>query len=633
MPSQAVIIVTILVVTFAVASVLSQYYPEISSNNQRTIGGIISSQQQITTTTINLHHRLAIVHIAGGYPQIGADYLVYGATDAKNLGFQGIEIYLSKEICGNNSAYPNGYYQTLDWCNENDMQNITSLASHPRYKEVFNLPVNTYFLTTAGVMQGSVTDAGVANRWKTRFNQSQLDKLYKDFYGFTEYLLRTYQNTGKTFILQSSNEMDWKLLGNKLNKSADPDDFAIQNAIDYWNTIQKAIDDAKRDNPSSGVWIYHSCEVNLLVKAMNGRKTATNDVVPNTKCDLYSYSSWDTALSSDNETFVRALNYLAEKAPDSKIFGNKNIYISELGVPENGYTAERAVQIIDQRIKQAINWGIPYILYWQIYGHYWIREPSGNLSEVYNQVFLKYETRANDAQFIFQNVPANMLAGKNYVVSITMRNTGTTKWNRSANYRLGSQNPRDNLIWSISRVELENLDEIAPGQTKTFNFSIKAPSTIGTYNFSWRMVQEKIEWFGDFTPNIIVTVIPTSTTTTTPTSTTTTTTSTTPPAQFSSTSFTNSSISGGYNISLSYSKTYTDNVTVIFIFTNSSGSVSYYTTRIASLPSGRIYSEILCSILPSGRYSVSWIAFLSSDTSLVNPIAWSKSKEIKLINC
>ncbi|MDO8682740.1 MAG: glycosyl hydrolase, partial [Armatimonadota bacterium] len=48
----------------------------------------------------------------------------------------------------------------------------------------------------------------------------------------------------------------------------------------------------------------------------------------------------------------------------------------------------------------------------------------------------------------------------------------------------------------------------APGQQKTFTFIVTAPSTAGTYNFQWRMVQDGVQWFGDLTPNVAVTVIP-----------------------------------------------------------------------------------------------------------------------------
>jgi hypothetical protein len=36
--------------------------------------------------------------------------------------------------------------------------------------------------------------------------------------------------------------------------------------------------------------------------------------------------------------------------------------------------------------------------------------------------------------------------------------------------------------------------------------TVRAPSTPGTYNFNWKMLQEYIEWFGVATPNVVVTV-------------------------------------------------------------------------------------------------------------------------------
>lgn len=38
------------------------------------------------------------------------------------------------------------------------------------------------------------------------------------------------------------------------------------------------------------------------------------------------------------------------------------------------------------------------------------------------------------------------------------------------------------------------------------SFTVTAPSTPGTYNFQWRMLQECIVWFGDLTPNVAVNV-------------------------------------------------------------------------------------------------------------------------------
>jgi len=106
---------------------------------------------------------------------------------------------------------------------------------------------------------------------------------------------------------------------------------------------------------------------------------------------------------------------------------------------------------------------------------------------------------ANDAKFIRQNVPTIMTAGETYSVSVTMENNGASTWTESGKYRLGSQNPQDNGSWGINRIVLNNQDHIEPidNNQKTFTFIVTAPSTPGTYNFQWQMVQDGVEWFGE----------------------------------------------------------------------------------------------------------------------------------------
>jgi RHS repeat-associated protein len=85
-----------------------------------------------------------------------------------------------------------------------------------------------------------------------------------------------------------------------------------------------------------------------------------------------------------------------------------------------------------------------------------------------------------------------------------MRNTGTTTWTAAGNYRLAAENPQDNRIWAVDRAQLAATT--APGQQAVFNFQVKAPATAATYNFQWRMIQESVERFGPYTPNLLVTV-------------------------------------------------------------------------------------------------------------------------------
>jgi hypothetical protein len=97
------------------------------------------------------------------------------------------------------------------------------------------------------------------------------------------------------------------------------------------------------------------------------------------------------------------------------------------------------------------------------------------------------------------SAPTTVVVGHSFAASVTMKNTGGDTWqgvavNPTNPYRLGSQDPQDNGTWNISRVDLPT-NTVAPGSQATFNFNPTAPSTPGTYNFDWAMLQEGVAWF------------------------------------------------------------------------------------------------------------------------------------------
>jgi hypothetical protein len=113
-----------------------------------------------------------------------------------------------------------------------------------------------------------------------------------------------------------------------------------------------------------------------------------------------------------------------------------------------------------------------------------------------------------DAQFVSQqNVPTTLYINEKVAVSITFKNIGTSNWTRADAVKLGSQNPVNNYTWGLARVELGSSETISPGQSKTFSFTITAPSTPGNYNFQWQMLKEYVKWFGPYTPNVVINVI------------------------------------------------------------------------------------------------------------------------------
>ncbi len=101
----------------------------------------------------------------------------------------------------------------------------------------------------------------------------------------------------------------------------------------------------------------------------------------------------------------------------------------------------------------------------------------------------------DDAAFVSQTaVPEKMAAGAETVVTVRMRNTGTTTWTSEAGYALGSQRPDDNERWGLKRVSPPA--DVAPDATVDFAFTITAPTDVGRHGFRWRMVRGADGWFG-----------------------------------------------------------------------------------------------------------------------------------------
>ena len=110
----------------------------------------------------------------------------------------------------------------------------------------------------------------------------------------------------------------------------------------------------------------------------------------------------------------------------------------------------------------------------------------------------------NDAAFVSQAVPATMIVGSTYKVAVTFRNTGTRTW-RAGSHRLGPQVPQDTNRWGTTRVEVPQ--DIPPGGTAQFQFTV-TPALLGVASFQWRMLEEFVQWFGDFAPLVSVNVGP-----------------------------------------------------------------------------------------------------------------------------
>lgn len=103
-------------------------------------------------------------------------------------------------------------------------------------------------------------------------------------------------------------------------------------------------------------------------------------------------------------------------------------------------------------------------------------------------------------------VDPTMLAGQTQEISLTLKNGGTATWDD--NTKLTARNPvsdPDNLdaphpfcdaTWEANCNRIQSAGSVAPGQSKTFNFKIKAPAAPGTYRINFGLVQEGVGWSG-----------------------------------------------------------------------------------------------------------------------------------------
>lgn len=108
-----------------------------------------------------------------------------------------------------------------------------------------------------------------------------------------------------------------------------------------------------------------------------------------------------------------------------------------------------------------------------------------------------------NSQFVNQTVPATMQTANSYPVSVTFTNTGTATW-APGQYILYSQNAPGNNRWRVNSVPLPS--SVAPGASVTFNFTVYAPLTPGTYNFQWRLRKSGTGDFGALSTNVPVVV-------------------------------------------------------------------------------------------------------------------------------
>ncbi|MCL9781746.1 cellulose-binding domain-containing protein [Vibrio sp. S4M6] len=304
--------------------------------------------------------------------------LVETAKEIKSLGSNLLKFSLS----------PYSYQDLVTNYQSYAYQFVKLARDVPDFKQVLDMDFAYYMIW--------LEDSG---HWMDNngMDQQELDLQYSKIYNLAEYLLTTYNNTGKTFMFGNW-ELDWQLVktvevdpatGNSVERYDDSvvelPDLRIQGLIDFLNIRQKAIDDALANVPHNNVSILQYIEVNRVESAMQGKERVTNMVLPHTNADLVSYSAYDIPNKAENADINKldaamtdALNFIDSHLPakagvpfDNRVFIGEYGYASSWFLDHGDKAGETQALLTKGMMKVALNWGTPFILYWQIYDNEW----------------------------------------------------------------------------------------------------------------------------------------------------------------------------------------------------------------------------------------------------------------------
>lgn len=310
---------------------------------------------------------------------LGPTILLDGARDAHRLGFRTLKIAMHAQVVN-----PGWRFYNLTAAEIASVHALVDIARLDVFRRTLDLPFRTILITADALGEGNVWSSlatpgkkGQPRPLDRPLSAPAKANIYWQVHDLALHLLVTYKGSGKVFILQDP-EMDWRVMPYP-DEAIEPSDVAFANAYEYMRLRQKAVDDARREAKAEGVFLYNAVEVNLVRKAMAGRRTVANVILPHLDCDLVAYSSYDTSALADG-SFARAVGYLRAIARPGAAFGRNQVFISEIGAHER---SRPDVPETLRSLLQASALGVPWIVQWTLYDNEAMRVENGVRVPVY----------------------------------------------------------------------------------------------------------------------------------------------------------------------------------------------------------------------------------------------------------
>ena len=222
---------------------------------------------------------------------------------------------------------------------------------------------------------------GTLNWWINNHTAAKFAAEYTEIYNLAVHLLTTYNNTGKTFVIQNW-EGDWAFMDGSGSGGGKFIPYRyVERYAAFLATRQRAVEDARRATAHVNVKVLNAFECNRVVDRKMGRRRILNDIAKRVQPDVVSWSSYDATIYNGDDGFTWGADFAAWEAHWEPLFKdglraiqlafpNSRYYVGELAFPEN----EDPDSIVDQRIQAVNDWcvevgGVDYFLYWQAFGN------------------------------------------------------------------------------------------------------------------------------------------------------------------------------------------------------------------------------------------------------------------------
>lgn len=193
--------------------------------------------------------------------------------------------------------------------------------------------------------------------------EDQLTKEYEFFFHLTQYLESAFEN--KTIVLQNW-ESDWKFKDIKDNP------VLLQKVVRWIKARQKGVSEGRNSKlRSRSTKVLHALEINKVEQ--RSLTNVSSLVLPNVDVDLVSYSMYE---EHGHGVLSRSLDYIQDLMNQPSRYMQQLARMDERFV-KRVYLGEYGTGYLDQVDKNkdilvnAISWGCPFALYWQVFENEW----------------------------------------------------------------------------------------------------------------------------------------------------------------------------------------------------------------------------------------------------------------------